>query len=334
MHYIKMLLLSLGIALLGGSFAFWWHVKSVYPATDDAYVKANLVGIAAQIQGRVAQVLVQDGSRVQAGEVLIQLEQASLKAAVAMAEAQLDLALQNAGAALTEIEAASAALSVAQSQLAEAELQLHRVRAVFDTAAIAQSDVDHAKALRDQAAAAVSQAESKLHLARLQAGPAGNTNPAIRYAKAALTQARLALEYSVIKAPTAGWIANMSLQPGTVVAAGQALFTLVDDAQWWVEANFRETDLQRIKIGQSVSVVLDMYPKLTVEGKVSHLGIGSGAVFSLLPPQNATGNWVKVTQRFPVKISLTAPSEPQYQLRLGASAAVKVDTVTAPQAQP
>jgi membrane fusion protein (multidrug efflux system) len=197
---------------------------------------------------------------------------------------------------------------------------------LFERGDAAQARLDDAQSSRDQARARVSQAAAALAAARKQAGTPGTDNATVRAAQAALQQARIALAHATITAPVAGWVANLSLRPGDVVSPGQPLFSLVEDGPWWVDANFRETDLARIRPGQPVSVVVDMYPGLTMQGEVTVIGAGAGAVFSLLPPQNATGNWVKVTQRFPIRIALTPPDDPAMQLRVGASATATVDT--------
>ena len=127
-------------------------------------------------------------------------------------------------------------------------------------------------------------------------------------------------------APASGWISKMSLRPGGIVQAGTPTLAMVEDSSWWVDANFRETDLGRIKPGQPATIKLDMYPGVTLEGVVESISAGSGASFSVLTPENATGNWVKVTQRFPIRIKITSAPDPDRPLRLGATATVKIDT--------
>lgn len=326
MKFLKPVLLVAALAAAAGGLAWWWHRQTIYPSTDDAYVRANILTISPQVPGRVSQVLATEGARVEAGEVLVRLDTASLQAAVAAAQAQLDLAMQASGAAVSQVDAAAAALDAAKSALADAEAAYRRSRSLFDRGDVAQAVLDEAQAARDQAAARVDQAEASLRAARDQVGVAGAENATVRAARAGLNQARIALDHATITAPAAGWVANLSLRPGYVVSPGQALFSLVEDGDWWIDANFRETDLARIRPGQPVSVAIDMYPGLDLTGEIAIIGAGSGAVFSLLPPQNATGNWVKVTQRFPVRIALTPPDDPAFRLRVGASATATVDT--------
>jgi membrane fusion protein (multidrug efflux system) len=157
-------------------------------------------------------------------------------------------------------------------------------------------------------------------------GDKAETN--LKIAKSNLDKAQLDLEYSVIKAPEDGYIVKLDLRPGAAVTAYQALFSLIGTRQWWVEANFKETDLERIKQGQKATVVVDIYPKHPFHGVVDNVSRGSGASFSLLPAENATGNWVKVTARFPVRVNITDP-DPNFPLRVGASAVVTIDTKSA-----
>lgn len=145
-----------------------------------------------------------------------------------------------------------------------------------------------------------------------------------------MAQAQLNLKYTHITAPTSGFIANLTLRQGDTVTAYQQLFALIDNQSWWVQANFKETQLTRIRPGQSATIKVDMYPRRTFSGRVMSISSAAGASFSLLPPENASGNWVKVTQRFPVKVLITA-HDPRYPLRLGASSTVTINTTSHPQ---
>jgi membrane fusion protein (multidrug efflux system) len=177
--------------------------------------------------------------------------------------------------------------------------------------------------------AALKAAEARLSLLQQQSAGTGAQAAAakanIDQAQAAATQARAELDRATVKAPVAGFIGKVRIRPGAIAQAGVSLFPLVDTSQWWVDANFKETELVRIAAGQQATVSVDLYPSHEFKGEVDSLSPASGTAFSLLPPENATGNWVKVTQRFPVRISLKVqPDDPQ--LRVGASASVTVDT--------
>lgn len=153
---------------------------------------------------------------------------------------------------------------------------------------------------------------------------------AVELAKTSLAQAELDYKYTRITAPATGWVANMSIRAGNSVQANQPLFALISNNEFWVDANFKETELEKIRPGQEAKVVVDMYPQHTFKGLIESIGGGTGAAFSLLPPQNATGNWVKVTQRIPVRVHIMAPIK-QYPLRVGATATVTVDIHAATQ---
>jgi len=153
----------------------------------------------------------------------------------------------------------------------------------------------------------------------------------LRAASAGLDKATHERVKTHVTAPGAGWVTNVNLRPGSVVQAGTPAFAVIEDSNWWVDANFKETDLGRIKPGQKATISLDMYPGMTLDGVVESISAGSGATFSVLPPENATGNWVKVTQRFPVRVRITSTPDPDNPLRLGASATVTIDTAEAAQ---
>jgi membrane fusion protein (multidrug efflux system) len=268
-----------------------------------------------------------DHQRVARGEILFRLRDDLLRAELAAAQAALDQTGQQTGAGAAQVSAARAEVVRAEAALDGAEKSYGRTRALFDRGDVARAALDSAQAARDQALATRDAALAQLAAAQRQLGVTGAGNPTVRAAAARLAQAQIALSDATVRSPADGWIANLTLRPGAMVAAGQPLFALVEDGDWWIEANFKETDLDRIRPGQPARITLDMYPGLTLEGRVESIGPGSGAVFSLLPPQNASGNWVKVTQRFPVRIRIgPAPEDPERPLRVGASSTVRIDT--------
>lgn len=323
----KIVILLAALASIATGLWWWWQHEKVYPSTDDAYLQANILTIAPQVGGRVDRVAVSENDFVKAGDLLVQLDTSALDAAVAAAQAQYEIARQSAGASASNVAAATADLASAKAALTDAEVSFDRTLALFRLGDVAQSVLDQATANRDQAQAAAKAAEAALAAAQDQAGAAGDDNAAVRAALANLATAQIELGYSRITAPAAGWVSNIELREGSVVAEGAPLFALVEAAEWWVDANFKETDLARIRPGQPVALSLDMYPGLSLTGTVESIGAGSGAVFSILPPQNATGNWVKVTQRFPVRIRLDGrPQDAALKLRVGASVTATVDT--------
>ncbi len=155
----------------------------------------------------------------------------------------------------------------------------------------------------------------------------------VRAASAGLDKATHDRVKTHVTAPGNGWVSNLNLRPGSVIQAGTPAFALIEDGHWWVDANFKETDLARIKPGQTATIRLDMYPGAKLDGEVESISAGSGSTFSVLPPENATGNWVKVTQRFPIRIRITSQPSPDQPLRVGASADVTIDTTETAQSQ-
>lgn len=246
---------------------------------------------------------------VNAGDWLFQLDTAQLEAAIETAQANYEKAQQAAGSTNAAVSGAQARVTGAQAALAKAPAEYVRQKTLFDKGDVAQAALDQATNTLDQAAAALQEAQSALAASRNQAGEAGDSNTVVRAALGQLTQAQIALGYATVTAPAVGgWVANISLWPEQVVGAGQSLFSIVEDGQWWVDGTFKETDLLRIRPGQPVSNSIDIYPDTILSGEIETIGAGSGAIFSLLPPENATGNWVKVTQRFPVRISSPVPT--------------------------
>ncbi|WP_136646505.1 HlyD family secretion protein [Tabrizicola sp. YIM 78059] len=331
MKSFKILVLIAVLAGAAGGLALWWRHQALHPSTDDAYVGANVLTVAARVGGRVAAVEVQEHELVHRGQVLLRLQDDILRAELGAAQAAFEQAAQTAGAGAAQVAAAEAQLAQANAVLEQAQTAFDRAEALYSRGDLAQAALDNARTTRDGALAARDAAAAALKAAQDQLGAQGTENAAVRAAMARLEQARIALDDAVLRSPVNGWVANLSLRPGAMVAAGQPLFSIIEDGDWWVDANFKETDIARLRPGQPATVTIDMYPGMVLKGRVESIGAGSGAVFSLLPPQNATGNWVKVTQRFPVRIALEAGSgDAAMPLRVGASSTVTVDTTATP----
>ena len=198
------------------------------------------------------------------------------------------------------VDKARAQLAMAEANLFNAQQTAERVTKLVAKTVLSKQDGDNATA-------------------NLQ-----NTAAAVAVAKSNLAEAELDLQYSSVTAPTSGWVTNMNLRNGSIVTANQPLFALVSNHEYWVDANFKETELQRIKPGQKAEITVDMYPDRSFKGVVESISSGSGTVFSLLPPQNAIGNWVKVTQRIPVKIRILDMDQ-DYPLRIGTTASVTIN---------
>lgn len=323
----KLLILGVLAAVAGTGMYFWWQHSQFYPSTDDAYLTAEIINIAPQIGGRVKQVDVIENQLVAVGDPLFSIDDTQLQATVSAAQARLDIAMQGTGAGGADVARAEAELVGARAAQSNAQLNFDRQATLFRKGDVAKAAHDLAQVQLDQAKAQVAAAEASLRATQEQLGAQGVNNAQVREAQAALDEAKIQLSYARVVAPAPGWVSNLTLRPGQVVAENQVLFALVEDAKWWIVANFKETDLDRIRPDQPATIEIDMYPGLKLKGHVESIGAGSGASFSLLPPENASGNWVKVTQRFPVRAVLDErPTDPAIQLRTGASSVVTVDT--------
>ncbi|MCG7522211.1 HlyD family secretion protein [Ruegeria sp. Ofav3-42] len=302
-----------------GLLLFWRHQER-YPSTDDAYVGANIIYVAPQVTGQVAEVLVDEDQPVKNGDLLFTIDDTQFKASVDQAKANLDSAVQQAQSYSTQIAAAQASVESAQSAYDTAQSNLERAKALFSTGDLAQASLDQTTSSFAQASARLTTSQSSL--LALQSGLAAKQDD-ILSSQAQLEIAQANLNWTKIFASANGWIANLTLRPGSSVSANAPQFSIVESTDWWVDANFKETSLPRIRPGQPVTVKIDMLPGVTLTGKVASIGRGSGDTFSLLPSENASGNWVKVTRRFPVRVELDPTDAP---LRVGGSSKVTVDT--------
>ena len=327
MGKLKIVLLLLALVLVVVGLAWWWQHEANYPSTDDAFLQSNIISVTPQISGSVVDVLVIDNQRVNKGDVLFRIDDVSLRQALVAANAQLTQASENAVSAGDTVTSAEATVAQTHAALTDAEVEFSRNEKLFKAGYVSGSAMDLARSQRDEAAAQYNAAIANLASAKSQAGKSTPENPGVLAAMAAVNQAKINLSYATVTAPTDGWIANLTLRPGQAITEFLPLFSLVEDGDWWIDANFKETDLQNIRPGQEAYVSVDMYPGTDLKGSVVSIGPGSGAVFSLLPPQNATGNWVKITQRFTVRVKIDkSPADPARQLRVGASVTVVVDT--------
>ncbi len=322
--------------LVGGPLLFlvaavaFYLMTGRYVSTDDAYVAAARTDISSNISGRVTEVDVHDNQPVHKGDVLFKLDTQDLTLAVQNAEAHLaDIKLKVSALKATYLQR-QADVTAAKSALAYAQSELARQKKLTKEGIASQAHLDAAQN-------AVAQAEQKLaaakqHQANTVAALGGNpdiavdAHPAVMQAADALEQAKLDLSYAVIHAPADGIVTRVELlQVGTYIKAATPVFALVSDKNIWIEANFKETDLTYMHAGQAATVTFDAYPDAAFHGTVVSVSPGTGASFSVLPPENATGNWVKVVQRLPVRIDLSTTG-PHVALEAGLSASVSVDT--------
>jgi membrane fusion protein, multidrug efflux system len=325
---VKIIAALLVITLL--TFGIRWYIQheNLYPQTDDAYVQAHIVNIAAQVNGKVAQLNVKNQQHVNKEQVLFTIDQQPFLIALKKAQANLQAAREQAAAQQSDITAAKAIAAQRQSEMINAKNTADRATTLLKKNLYAIADKEAAVSAYKQAAAAYRAAQAQLTEAQQKLGKAGDANSAVKAALADLNQAKLNLQYTVIKAPVSGHLEKLSIRAGDLVTQYQQVFAIITDNSYWVSANFKETQLSRVKVGQKVTVTLDMYPEQKFNGRVLSISPGTGSSFALLPPENATGNWVKVTQRLPVWVSIEPKKN--YPFRLGASATVSIDTTSSP----
>ncbi|GAB2810450.1 efflux RND transporter periplasmic adaptor subunit [Dyella kyungheensis] len=305
----------------------WLFVFSTREKTDNAYVGGNQVAISAQVPGIVTSILADDTQRVEAGQVLVKLDNTDAEVRLQQMSSALAQAVRQVRQQTESATSADAQVTKARVDLKKAQADLARRAPLVAAQAEAPETVQH---LRD----AVDQAQASLDAAQAQAaashaaieGTQVATNPAVEQARANYRSAWIAAQRNNIYAPVTGYVAQRSVQVGNSVQPGQQLMAVVPLHNLWVDANFKENQLRHIRVGQPAKVEADLYGgSAEFHGKVIGLGAGTGSVFSLLPAQNATGNWIKVVQRVPVRIALDDKELDQHPLRVGLSADVTVD---------
>ena len=297
----------------------WLHRDE--QSTDDAQVEADVVALAPRVGGPVAEVLVADDSHVTAGQPLFRLDDADYQARVRQAEAELATARAQVITAQAQAGAAQAGLTRAQVEAEKADIDLRRAEALRQGDAIAAQAYDSTR-IQSKSAAAGEGANRAQYAAALAGVELARAR--VQAAQAALDLARLQLSYTLVRAPAAGTVSRLSARVGQIVQAGQNVGQLVPD-QTYVVANFKETQTGAIRPGEEVDIAVDAYPGRTLRGKVEAISAGTGARFSLLPPDNASGNFVKVVERVPVRIAWVSPPA-GLPLRAGLSADVTVHT--------
>ena len=324
---LPLLLVAPVVLVLGGSYV--WFTGGRYQSTDNAEMQTGLVGIAADVSGKVVEVDVTENQTVKQGDVLFRIDPATARAAADSAEAELASATAGGGSARADYQQALSEASAAQARLSFASGEAARQKQLVDQGISSKSQYDQAvtavQTARDALAAAQAKAESKkAELAGSLSGPVDNL-PAVRRAAAALESARIALANTVVRAPRDGVVTKVNqLQLGSYVTASRPVFMLAG-TKFWVEANFKENQLEHMRVGQSATITIDAYPDVKLTGHVASFSPGTGNSFSLLPAENATGNWVKVVQRLPVQIAVdSVPAG--LPLHAGLSSVVEVDT--------
>lgn len=320
------LLLVLLLAAAGGA-AYYQLYLRFYETTDNAYVSGNLITLTPQVGGTVTQISVDDGDYVEKGQLLVQLSPSDTLIALQQSEAQLASAVRQVRGLYSTVDNYQAQVASRQVALQQAIGDYNRRKGLVAKGAISAEDLAHYQDAVNSARTALDAAEQAL---RTNQAMVDNTvlddHPDIKNAVADLRSKYLDWARSAIVAPVSGYVAKRAVQVGMRVSAGATLMTIVPLDQVWVDANFKESQMLQMRLGQPVTLTADIYGDKTVyHGTIESLGIGTGSAFSLLPAQNASGNWIKIVQRLPVRIALDPEGLKQRPLRIGLSMLARVD---------
>jgi membrane fusion protein (multidrug efflux system) len=313
--------------LIGAAYTLYWGTVLRYrQSTDDAYVNGNVVQITPQISGTVVSIGADDTQFVKAGQTLVQLDQADAKVALDQSEAQLAKTVREVRNLFATSAQLRAAVEMRQSDLAMAQKDLARRERLGNSGAISTEELQHARDAVRNAEAALMSAQQQLagNQARVD-GTTLDNHPDVRNASAAVRNAYLGYSRTVLPAPVSGFVARRAVQLGQRVGPGAALMSVVPLDQVWVDANFKEPQLAGMRVGQPVTLTADLYGgSFRYHGKVAGFGAGTGSAFALLPAQNATGNWIKIVQRVPVRIALDPHELAEHPLQIGLSMKAEV----------
>jgi membrane fusion protein (multidrug efflux system) len=323
-----------GLGLIVGG-VIWWVNGQRWETTDNAFVQADTTLVSPQLSGRVTEVLVGDNQRVEAGQILVKLDDSDQRAELAQAEANLAAAIASVGHVDAQAEqeqatiaARTAAVSQANAQAGLARAEVDRYGKLAEQGWVSQQRIQTERASAATASAGVQQAQAALVAEQRTAGVLGSTRrqsvAAVEQARAVVDQARIALERTVIRAPTAGVVGARSVRAGQYVNAGTQLLSIVPLTNTYIVANFKETQLDKVRLGQSVEISADAFPGRKIEGRIDSFAPATGSEFALIPVENATGNFTKITQRVPVRI-VVGGADRNLALRPGLSVDVKID---------
>ena len=315
------------VVLLLAALALWYFMFGRwFEETDDAYVQGNQVQITPLISGTVVGINADDGMRVERGQLLVQLDPADTEVALQQAEANLAKTVRQVRGLYRSVEGAQAELNARQVTLKRVREDFNRRKDLASSGAISNEELAHARTELAAAEAAVAGSRETFEQSNaLVDDTVIATQPDVQAAAAQLRQAFLNNARSGIVAPVTGYVARRSVQVGQRVQPGNALMAVVPTEQMWVEANFKETQLRHMRLGQEVELKSDLYAgDVKYKGRIDSLGLGTGSAFSLLPAQNASGNWIKIVQRVPVRIAIDAKQLAEHPLRIGLSMKAEV----------
>ena len=320
---------AIAALLAGSALIAWWRLApSNHEVTEDAYVEGKGVQVTPQLNGSVTAIAADNTDYVQAGQVLVQLNEVDAQLALARAEAQLAKTVRQVRAQFASSGQGRAAIVLRRADVARAETDLARRSSLAGSGAVSGEEISHAEdALRTAHAALTVAEQQSLSSSALTDQTSVAGHPDVLAASVQLRDAWVAAHRTTLRAPVSGIVTRRTVQLGQRVAAGAALMSIVPPGQMWVSANFKESQLHGIRIGQPVELRADVYGKaVRYHGRVAGLDAGTGSAFALLPAQNATGNWIKVVQRVPVRIALDAQELAAHPLKIGLSMRVAVDT--------
>lgn len=309
----------------GVSFLWWWNYSRTHISTDDAFIDTHTFTVSSRIPGRISKVFISDNRPVRKGELLAVIDPADYEAQVKEAEAALMLAKNETSGEYALVEAARAGVSQAEAAMEQAALDLKRAQSLYEKEVIPKEQLDRVSTANRIAEARLSEASQKLRREEANIGLAKNGGKEARIAlrEAKVTQAMLNLSYTKIYAPSDGYVTKKAVDAGNFVQPGQPLMSIIDLGNIWITANYKESQLTDVKPGQVVEFEVDTYPGQKFHGIVDSLMAGTGSAFALLPPENASGNFVKVVQRIPVKILIDPASiamgQAGHVLRIGMS---------------
>ena len=306
---LLMLSVPLGLLVAGG---LYWQSLQGKVSTDNAYVRQDMVAVSAEVGGKIVEVMAEEDQHVAAGDLLFRIDPESYRLQIAQADAAIASAQANVTALANSADLSGADIAAAREDIAFAQSRFRRQQELMERGFTTRADYDAAQHAVAQAEQDLRQAQARQAAARakLAEGPAApGRNPQVAVAETQRANAQLSLRRTEVRAPVTGRVAQADrLQVGQQLLPNLPVLTLVEDGSSYVEANFKETDLDEMAVGQRAEIRLDAYPGVSLKGHVSSIGAGTGSEFSVLPAQNATGNWVKVTQRVPVRIAIDEKS--------------------------
>jgi membrane fusion protein (multidrug efflux system) len=333
-RFSSVLLIFSIIVLITTAAGYWLLERRQYESTDDAYLRSNIVLISPKVQGYVTQIAVNDNQQVKRNDVLVTIDDRDYRAKVVQAQADVNAEIAHIerlramkASQQAQIETAGANIIAAQARREQTQKDLQRFNNLIDRGSAARQALDKIQSESKQAAAELrgSQALASAEHSRLTTldFEINETEARLQHAQAKLALAEIDLEHTQVKAPADGIIGNRGVQLGQLVSPGMALASLVQNGSIWVEANFKETQLEHMRSGQPAIIKIDAYPDLQLTGKVDSFAPASGSEFSILPEENATGNFTKIVRRVPVKIAFDSAGNLQ-MLRPGLSVEAKV----------